>query len=460
MSIRPSQSLSTPVALFRRRFQHRKANQPTSQAALPARPAHALALRLAGQAIPLCPVVGRPVAVVVQAVAQLRPGRDVLEAPHLALIAVPSPPGALAQLPRRARCPTPRVALVRVAVAVVVPAVALLVVRHDFAHAHVRPVAIETWPVSPPAHAHPHRSHGPGVAGLDQRAAAVCLVRLAVAVVVEAIADFGAGLAGLRVAYGRPVGGADPVAIRLAFPDAVVARLRHPEPIVRLPVAVVVLPAADLGRRLSIRLAGQLAAQAVDDPGSADARLPRLAPPTALRFVLVRLPVAVIVQVVATLVRGLAGHARLRPPGRATVHHDGADALAAGLPSETLVRLPVAVVVEPVTDLRLRVAWHARLRRSSGASVHRPGARAHPARVLALLLVRLAVAVVVEPVADLVRPRVDLGVERRAVRGVRVPVAVRVRSLRIGEGRQLDAVRDPVSVGVLAGVGRVVRAVA
>src|SRR6185295_2433201 len=211
-----------------------------------------------------------------------------------------------------------------------------------------------------PVHA-PHRPLcGACAEAACARRGAELLVGLPVAVVIRAVTDLGRRIAGRAAvhtlaihALDRPLCGADA--------GAAGAR-RGAEILVGLPVAVVVQAVTELGRGIAGRAAVHaLAVDALDRPlcgaraGAACARRGA--------EIVVGLAVAIVVQAVTKLGRGIAG--------RAAVHALAVDALdrplcgacaeAAGARrgAELLVGLPVAIVVQAVTELGRRIAGRA-----------------------------------------------------------------------------------------------------
>ncbi len=237
--------------------------------------------------------------------------------------------------------------LVGLSVAVVVELVAGLVAR--LALLRVADGAVACLVAGRLAH-RGARAH-PGLARLAQPEA---FVDLLVAVVVDAVAELRLPVARRRVAGGavaRLV--ADPRALALARPhpdDAGVAQVV--ERLVGLPVAVVVQPVADLSRRLDVLHAAERPARAGERPRPAQALELGLAGGPALGVLLVGVPVAVVVLAVAGL--GLRGRDRDAAELAAAAHHPPLGArpellgVAAPLVRGVLVRLPVAVLVEAV----------------------------------------------------------------------------------------------------------------
>src|SRR5207249_4653392 len=118
------------------------------------------------------------------------------------------------------------------------------------------------------------------------------------------------------------------------------------EALVHLAVAVVVDAVADLGAGCAGGAGLRHAADAVVDGAGAGAD-PAGRPAEAL----VHLPVAVVVDAVADLGAGCAGRAPLGHAADAAVDGAGAGADPAGGAAEALVHLAVAVVVDAVADL-------------------------------------------------------------------------------------------------------------
>ncbi len=246
--------------------------------------------------------------------------------------------------------------LVGLAVAVVVDGVAALrgglAGNADAAHG-ARGIAVELG--RPRAGADPHAADVPD---------AEAVVGRAIAVIVQAVAGLGAARAGRRVADRLAVLVADPRARSFAHTQAGGARLAEVEVLVRVAVTVVVDAITDLDvRRAGLGGAGHPAG------GIAGERPDRTTGPLAERAdrahgeVLVDVAIAVVVRVVADLDAGLpgdrvAGHvsAVRRAQGLAAAH-TGAHAVCAGVAHGIiLVDVAVAVVVQTVAGLRGHLA--------------------------------------------------------------------------------------------------------
>ena len=389
----------------------------------------------AGLADPVHALVGLAVAVVVHAVADLGRGPDRAlagppEAAHAGLDAGLT--GALRQAtgPRRVRLTELAGAvLVGLAVAVVVLPVAHLHGRADAASALDRAVHAGQGALGA----------GPGVLSAGHEHAREALVDLAVAVVVQAVAQLGgrpheahAGAPG-GINAGLQARDAEPL-VRAAGLGAALIAGAADLLLVGLAVAVVVGAIADLGQRPLHALAGDLAGHAGQRAGDAGAGLVTAGLPLAGEG-LVGLAVAVVVLTIAQLIRRR----------RAAVADDlarEADA-EAGLAQpllgttgrvhlgEGLVDLAVAVVVQAVAAGLVR-GLEGRMRQlvalvvaglpgaalAEGRGLH--GAGAHPllelapgliagGEILGILGVDEAVTVVVHAVADLGRVRMNGG---------------------------------------------------
>jgi hypothetical protein len=345
--------------------------------------------------------VDDPVAVVVLEVAQFV-GRLLVRCADLhaalagrnAACAVTHPPGA-------ADLANPDHAIVDERVAVVVEAVADLGARRRQGNADDRPALARALTGAADA-------RQVGLAGL---ADAEALVRRAVTVVVEAVADLvarhsdGVALDGAVATHG-PAVGADAASAGVAPLIALGVAL------VDLIVTVVVEAIAELGRRQAIGHALDIALDTVGQTGGAGAAEPGCTGHAPLRVVLVDLTIAVVVDGIADLgprhadlKTEQAAGAAVREARRASARLAGITVLA-GL-GVVFVALAVAIVVPAVADLRPGLAVADALHATVETGGEAACALTRDARVALhaaarIAFVRRVVAVVVEPVADLV----------------------------------------------------------
>ena len=378
----------------------------------------------AGDRIAKVILVTKAVAIVVEAVADLFVWQQKRQALESRRGADRGALGTDAELAGGAERAAFRVVVVDEAVAVVVEPIAELLIRNHVAHAAA--ILTERAGLNATlAEAHIQRRVAAVVAVAGQRVARGIFVLDAVAVVVEAVADLGrggeeGGALGARVAAGSRASGADAGEAGRAGATACRAA------IVRQAVAVVVEQVAELGLRHHISDAGAvLAARAglkagvalanVDVAGvtvEADTR------DGSASIILIHRAVAIIVNAVADLDRsGDLGHAADGAgitQGLAQCTSAGAArcAVATGL-RITFVNGAVAVVIQPVAELALRKHRADAVREEAvGAAplARRAGAHAQRRRgavVTGLLnheavagLVHRAIAVVVDAVAE------------------------------------------------------------
>ena len=346
------------------------------------------------------PLVGVTVAVVVDPVAQLRRGPPLADArPPADLLTGAARPDAFGLCGVRVTGDH-RGPLVGRTVAIVVGPVADLRTRSDLPHAD----HLAADPLARAAGPHARRARVEVVAGLGRR----LLVEVPVAIVVDVVAQLGGA--------GHRVDRADALALEAHPPGLSDARARSDlahladrEALVDACVAVVVHRVAHLVGGAALALADVAVARAGPGVAQADPIELEREVGAAHEQPLVGVPVAVVVHAVAHLVQrrpGLPEAARLPLP---VAHHEplgraGAHADLAGLTDvEVLIGAAVAVVVEVVAPLGHRLP-------GDGAAAQAPladrlpgaatGAEPHRAR-LPGDLVDATVAVVVQRVADL-----------------------------------------------------------
>ena len=274
------------------------------------------------------------------------------------------------------------------------------------------------------------------------------LVGITVTVVVDAIAPLRVGRAGDGVASSRAVVTADALARPLAGADAVGACFAQAEVLVVGAVAVIVEAVAGFFGRHARRdtAARPAVGRAQPDAGAAAFAGANFAPSAHVE-VLVGITVAVIVEAVAGFGAGGTGHrvtdreaaGRTRPPARPRANAD--TGCASGADVEVLIGEPVAVVVDVVATLVGGPSWRRiACRVAKGGAAHRAGPRAGAVAVDAgraeiETLIDEAIAVIVDGIAGLFARRAGPRAADRATvqRADEVAVA--------GAGADADATR-------------------
>jgi len=394
--------------------------------------------------------VDRPIAVVIEAVANFVSRLLILIAYERAVHTHPGSRRAYAQIARCARRPSTRIVFVGLSVAIVVETIASfglgqhVLIANDHAkrtggrarcaHAEIArtaglsaagitfvdlTVAIVVFVIArlvgrlhglntnePPilALVGPGRTYARQRRRAGSTALRVAFVDRTIAVIVDAVAAFGRGENRLRTCRRAVLAVEDTLRTRPELPWNGTCSTRPRISLVRRPIAIVVEAVADFRRTGRILCTNDPAIAAIRRTCRTDAQLPGIARHRPARLALVRLSVAIVVLVVARLGRG--HHVRsadehssgaIRRSGRANARLPRHTCAAAS--GIAFISRPIAVVIDSVANLVRGRARHTRLHLPARARLHRDLTSANAAGDHPQTIVDEKIAIIIDTIA-------------------------------------------------------------